>query len=96
MTKGVILLHKNIKNKLSELRIDEGSDFLFPHIEFNSNRQVTIDGSKGVIEYNSSVVRLNCGNMILKFCGDDIEIKAAATEQIVLSGQIISFEFCSI
>lgn len=86
-------MHRNIKNKLSEIRIDEGSDFLFPHIEFDSNKRAIVDGSKGVLEYDGNIVRLNCGDIILSFAGDDIKIKTASAEQIVVSGQIICLEF---
>ena len=95
MTKGVIALQKNIKNRIGELKIDDGSEFLFPHIEFDSNRKAIVDGSKGVIEYNGSTVRLNCGDMILKFNGDEMTITATSIEQITVSGHIVSFEFCS-
>lgn len=96
MTKGVIRMEKNIKGILKEIKDGEFSDYLLPHIEFNSNCEVIIDGNKGILQYNGNVVKLNCGNLVLKFSGDNLSIRSQSSEQIIVSGQIVSFEFCSV
>ena len=66
-----------------------------PHIELNSNYGATVEGCKGIVEYDGSVVKINCGNLLVKFCGDNLSIKALSTDRISVNGTIISLEFCS-
>ena len=95
MTKGVICLQRAFRNKLAEISKEEFSDYLLPHIIFNSCREATIEGSKGIIEYKPNKVRVNCGNYILLFKGNNLSVKAPTTEEITVSGEIVAFEFCS-
>ena len=96
MTKGVICVHKNIREIISEVRNTEFSDYLLPHIIFNSCYEVLVEGSKGILEYNTSTVKINCGKSMLKFCGDKLNIRALSIDEIIVSGTIVSFEFCNI
>lgn len=96
MTKGVIRMEKNIKGILREIKNEEFSDYLLPHIEFNANSEVIVDGNKGVLQYNGNVVKLSCGALVLKFTGDNLSIRSQSFEQIIVSGQIVSLEFCSV
>ena len=34
---------------------------VLPRMEFCGNREVTIDGSKGVLEYDENLIRINMG-----------------------------------
>lgn len=95
MTKGVIKLQKSLK-KVTEFAKEEFSDYLMPHVVFNSCREVLVEGSKGILEYNTQKVRLNCGKCILKFCGDNLCIRALNVEEIIITGEILRFEFCDI
>lgn len=96
MTKGVIVLHRNLRSRLSEFSKEEFSDYMLPHIIFNSSKEVLIEGSKGVLEYKEDVVRINCGNYILKFKGENLSILSPTADELSISGEIISFEFTSI
>lgn len=71
------------------------SGFRLPHIEFNSNCYACVEGCKGIIEYDGSVVRINCGDILVKFCGDNLSIRALSTDRISVNGIILSVEFCS-
>jgi sporulation protein YqfC len=95
MTKGVISLQRVLKNKLAEFSKEEFSDYLMPHIIFNSCKEAMIEGCKGIIEYKPNVVRVNCGKYILRFKGDNLSVKAPTTDEITVMGEIVSFEFCS-
>lgn len=95
MTKGVICMQRALRNKLAEISKEEFSDYLLPHIIFNSCKEATIEGSKGIIEYKPDKVRVNCGNYILLFKGNNLSVKAPTTEEITVSGEIVAFEFCS-
>ncbi|MCM1544637.1 MAG: YabP/YqfC family sporulation protein [Ruminococcus sp.] len=71
------------------------SELTLPHIELNSNCHANVEGCKGIIEYDGTVVRINCGNVIIKFCGDDLSIRALTTDRISVNGTIFNVEFCS-
>jgi sporulation protein YqfC len=89
----VIDLQRRIKNRLAEFSREEFSDYLLPHIIFNSSKEATVEGSKGVLEYKTDTVRINCGNYILKFNGVNLSVKAPTPDEISVSGEIVSFEF---
>ncbi len=82
--------------KSKRISLDELRDYRLPHIIFNSCHEVLIEGSKGIIEYSEKTVRLNSGNFILKFCGDSLCIRALTTDEIIITGDILLFEFCSV
>lgn len=81
---------------MAEFAKEEFSDYIMPHIVFNSCREALVEGSKGILEYNNEKVRLNCGKCILKFCGDNLCIRALNTEAVIITGEIVCFEFCNI
>lgn len=66
-----------------------------PHIEIESNKSATVEGCKGIIEYDCDIVRINCGNIIVKFTGSCLELEALSTDRISVKGSIISVEFCT-
>ncbi|MBQ3137129.1 MAG: YabP/YqfC family sporulation protein [Clostridia bacterium] len=84
---------KKVKHQLEVISPLETSELLYPHIDLCSNKEVYIDGCMGIIEYNSSLVRINCKGMIVKISGDELSIKSDSAEQISISGNIISLDF---
>ena len=95
MTKGVIDLQRALKNKIVEISREEFSDYLLPHITFNACKEAIIEGSKGVLEYKTNTVRINCGKYIVKFKGDNLCIRAPDAQEVIISGEILSMEFIS-
>ncbi len=87
---------KIIKSKLQEFAKEEFSDYLLPHIIFNSTAEALVEGSKGVVEYNTKKVRLNCGKYIVKFSGVNLSIRALNINETIITGDIMSLEFCSV
>lgn len=65
------------------------------HIEFLGNREVAVEGCKGIIEYDQRVIKLNIGKYSVKFCGTDMYMKNMTDEYAVIIGNIFSMEFCS-
>lgn len=96
MTKGVFSMEKRARDIINDIKREEFSDYVLPHIEFNSNSEVVVDGSKGILQYNQNKVKINCGKLVLSFIGDNLSIRATNIEQIIIIGQIVSFEFCSV
>lgn len=88
-------MHRSFRNKLAEFSKEEFSDYLMPHIIFNASKEATVEGSKGIIEYKPDTVRVNCGDYILKFKGENLSVKAPTPDEVSISGMIVSFEFTS-
>lgn len=85
------------KNTLREkLEIPEMLDSSLPHIEANGNREIIVDGCKGIVEYSQSRIKLNTGVLLVGFTGDDIEIKNYSDFQTVITGNIFSIDFESV
>ena len=95
MTKGVIALNKQLKERLESINKSNFTDFTLPHISISSNKEAVIDGCIGVIEYCSDSIRLNCKSHIIKFCGEQLYMKTSCFEQYVISGNILSVEYCN-
>ena len=55
--------------------------------------EVTIDGSKGVLEYDENLIRINMGKMVACFFGRNLNIKCFNLESLVIEGYITSIEF---
>ena len=66
-----------------------------PDISIISNRQATVFGTKGVIEYCSDIIKLNCGHIILTLKGSELNMVALSIEEVNIRGLIASVEFCS-
>ena len=62
-------------------------------MELNSNREATIDGCKGVLEYDENVVRLNTGQGQVRLTGRGLVIRTLSQNQAVVEGFILSIEF---
>lgn len=63
------------------------------HIEILGNKEAIIDGCKGVLEYEDNSIKLNLNSKSVRFRGMNLELKAYAIEQVIISGIIISIEF---
>ncbi len=84
---------KKVKRQLDGFSPLETSELLTPHIDLCSNKEASIDGCLGIIEYNSALVRINCKQLIVKITGTDLTIKSDTTEQINVYGNILSMDF---
>ncbi len=70
-------------------------DFMYnlPIIEFTGNRRVSVEGSTGVLQYESEVVRINTRPLVLCFRGRGLSLKCISPTCIVIEGCIMSTEF---
>ena len=79
---------QNSKNKIfSDMFTDE------PRIEMLGNREIIVDGCKGVVEYDENTIRLSLGESVLSLCGSDLVIKTFDNDIAVISGQICEISF---
>lgn len=63
------------------------------HFELNGNREVVVDGCKGILEYDENIIKLNTGKMVTKFLGRHLNIKCLTPDSLVIEGLITSIEF---
>ena len=64
-----------------------------PYLEFSSNKEVTLDGCRGILEYQSEIIRINTNKMVVAFKGRGLNIKCLTASSVVISGYITSVEF---
>lgn len=88
---------ENENNKKKKRLFDAPPNMLLniPYIELCGNRQATIEGSKGILEYTQEAIRINTGGMVISFCGRGMNIKCLNVNALVVEGYFTSVEFLS-
>ena len=87
-------MQKLIKQKIQELSsLGSGNELCMPHIELFSNREANVEGCLGIIEYDSSLIKLNCSGITVKFSGDSMCINNMNEGLACVTGTIVSVEF---
>lgn len=84
---------KKSKGEKSILPVD--LMYNLPVIEFTGNRRVTVEGSTGVLKYESEIIRINTNSVVLAFYGRGLTLKCISPTSIVIEGFITSTEFIS-
>lgn len=64
-----------------------------PHIELSGRNFATVEGCNGIVEYDGCIVKINCGNSLVKFIGCDLSIKTLSVDRICVTGKIAGIEF---
>ncbi len=77
----------------SVIDLPESLNPTLPHIEAEGNREISVDGCRGILEYGQDRIKLNAGSLIIAFYGDNLEIKVYSDIQTVIAGSIASIEF---
>lgn len=80
---------KKQKIQLSQIVANE------PKIEISGNREVIIDGCKGVVEYGEDSIKLNLGEVVLTLAGNGLVINSFDSSIAVITGQISDISFVS-
>lgn len=66
-----------------------------PHIEILGNREMVIDGCRGVVEYGENLIKLNTVNVVISLVGMDLLIKSFDSGVAIITGQISEITFVS-
>ncbi len=87
---------ERILNSISQ-NLDLPADTVsgYAHIEMSGNREVTIEGCMGVLEYSDKTIALNTGKLTVKLCGCDLTITSMQGSQAIIKGIITCVEFCN-
>ncbi len=77
-----------VKNRIvPELFIDE------PKIELLGNREMIIDGCKGVVEYDETTIKLSLGDSVISILGDSLVIQSFDSSVAIINGIIVNISF---
>lgn len=64
-----------------------------PCLEFSGNREVVLEGSRGVLEYSSETIRVNADGMIISFSGRGLDLRCISASALIIGGFITHVEF---
>ena len=64
-----------------------------PLIEAVGNRQVTVEGSAGVLLYENESIKLSVGRMVIAFCGRGLRLRSISGSCVEITGFISRIEF---
>ena len=67
----------------------------YAHIEMSGNREIIIEGCRGVLEYSDQRIALNTGKLTVRLCGCDMTIISMQGSQAVIKGVITCVDFCN-
>ncbi|MBQ1389425.1 MAG: YabP/YqfC family sporulation protein [Clostridia bacterium] len=62
-------------------------------IQIIGNREITVDGFKGIEEYTDNEVVFHAGSFMLTVCGENLVIKFLSIHTIVIGGNIQEVRF---
>lgn len=89
-------MKKNKTTDNSEYKHRGISQTLFsqlPEFSFLGNREVVIEGSKGVLEYSEELIRINTKIAVVCFFGRQLNLKCISSTELIIEGFITKVEF---
>ncbi len=89
------LRNKNSNDKKSSNKYLGNLFTNMPYLELTGNREVLLEGCKGIVEYTTDVIRINAGSMMIVFLGRGLNIKCLSPTGLVIDGYITAIEFVS-
>lgn len=63
------------------------------NMQLSGNREVLVDGCRGLIEYGDERIKINVGNGTVQFIGRGLEIKSLSDTSVIIAGFILSVKF---
>lgn len=67
-------------------------NMLVPRIEIQGDRRVILENHDGILEYGTEIMRVKCGRMVVKICGEGLELGSVSLNDLAVTGRIISVE----
>lgn len=64
-----------------------------PGLSFLFNREVVIEGSKGVLQYSETVIRINTAQGLVCFEGRGLNLRCISETELIIDGFITKVEF---
>jgi sporulation protein YqfC len=72
------------------MSLDLGS---MPLIEMTGNRRIVIEGSTGILLYESECIKINTNKMVISFSGRGLCVKCITSSCVEVAGFITGIEF---
>lgn len=82
-------MKKSEKNRKIPLELT----YNLPVIEFTGDRTVMVEGSTGVLKYESEIIRINTRSMVIAFYGRGLTLKCISPTSVIIEGCITKTEF---
>ncbi|HCA04388.1 MAG TPA: hypothetical protein DEO32_00670 [Ruminococcaceae bacterium] len=64
-----------------------------PLIEMTANRRITVEGSTGILRYESENIKINTNKMIISFNGRGLTVRCISCSCVEIEGFVTSVEF---
>lgn len=77
-------------DRYGRMNLDLGSA---PTIEMLSNRQITVEGSTGILLYESENIKVNTNRMVISFCGRGLCVRCISSSCVEIDGFVSKIEF---
>lgn len=81
-----------MKKNLSAVQLDLGTA---PLIEMSGNRRVNVEGSTGILLYETSNIKVATNRMVLSFEGRGLSVRCISGSCVEIEGFITKIEFIS-
>lgn len=81
---------KRNQNDLRVPVIDAGTQ---PLIEMTGNRQINIEGSTGILLYESDNIKINTTGPVISFYGRGLSVRCITGSSVEISGFVNKIEF---
>ncbi len=62
-------------------------------IQIIGNREMVIEGYKGILEYDDNLLRIRVKGMCLSVWGSDLQLKCMNDENVIITGSLAQIEF---
>ncbi len=76
-----------------ESRVGRLNSGFAPLLEMTGNRQLTVEGSTGILLYENEQIKLSTGRMILSVNGRGLRLRCISGSCVEISGFISNIEF---
>lgn len=66
-----------------------------PTLALVGNRELTVEGHRGILEYRQQLIRLSGGSLVIVVAGEELSLSAISTSGARVTGRIdkIMFEY---
>ena len=68
-------------------------ELVFPKVTVMSNKEITVENYKGIIEYEENLLRVNTEVFIIKIEGAGLVIKNINDDELIINGTVKNIEF---
>ena len=64
-----------------------------PVVEIKGNREITVEGSTGVLKYEQENIKINTKMMVISVNGRNLKLKYLSSSSLIIEGTFLSLEY---